>query len=287
MPLSNALTVDVEDYYHVSAFEPIVERARWGQYESRVVRNTERLLDLFDKHQVKATFFILGWVAERHPELVQEIDRQGHEIGSHSYWHRLIYDLTPDEFRTDLRQSRDAIEAVIGRRITAYRAPSFSITQQSLWALDILVSEGFEVDSSIFPIHHDRYGIPDAKQHIHQITTAGGNLWEFPASVRRFAGVNWPISGGGYFRLYPLGWTIRGLARLNESLQRPFMFYVHPWEIDEAQPRIPIKNRLSRFRHYVNLSTTFQKLDSLLTRFQFGTMDAVIQQSQGHTASTV
>ena len=285
MQILNAFTVDVEDYYQVSAFDDIVERSQWGEYESRVVANTQRLLDLLDGHQVKATFFILGWTAERHPELVREIDDRGHDIGSHSYWHRLIYSLDPETFRTDLRRSKQVIEDITGKPITSFRAPSFSVTEKSLWALDILAEEGIETDSSIFPIYHDRYGIPDAQQELHQIETSGGSLWEFPVSVRRLGGVNWPISGGGYFRLYPVGWTIRGLARLNEKMGEPFIFYVHPWEIDPKQPRVPVKKRMARFRHYVNLASTFDKLDTLLKRFSFGTVDAVIKQKQAQLTS--
>jgi polysaccharide deacetylase family protein (PEP-CTERM system associated) len=197
----NAITVDVEDYYQVSAFEKCVHRSEWGQYESRVVRNTHRILQLLDRHRVKATFFILGWVAKRAPQLVRDIHACGHEIGSHGYWHRLIYRQSPEEFRTDIRQSRGVLQDILGMPVLAYRAPSFSITAQSLWALQILVEEGFRVDSSVFPIHHDRYGIPGAKRTLHRMTTDVGPLWEFPPPVARLAGMNLPVGGGGYFRL--------------------------------------------------------------------------------------
>ncbi len=273
----NALTVDVEDYYHVSAFEGAVRRDGWDQYTSRVVDNTQRLLELLARHGVKATFFVLGWVAERYPELVREIDVAGHEIGSHGYWHRLIYRQTNDEFRDDLRRSRDLLEELVGRPVTAYRAPSFSITRQSQWALQVLSEEGFLVDSSVFPVYHDRYGIPGAEPRIHRITTPAGTLWEFPPSVVKWAGLTWPVGGGGYLRLYPLWLTCRGLARINRREQSPFMVYLHPWEVDPSQPRLGVGSVSSRFRHYVNLSGTERKLEGLLARFRFGTVREVVE----------
>ncbi|MCD4726621.1 MAG: polysaccharide deacetylase family protein, partial [Pirellulales bacterium] len=193
----NVFTVDVEDYFQVSAFEKHVRRDQWDQWESRVVSNTHHILQLLDRHHVRATFFVLGWVAQRHPRLVREIHACGHEIGSHGYWHRLVYQQTPEEFRTDLRRSRDALQETLGRPVTAYRAASFSITRQSLWALEILVEEGFLVDSSVFPIRHDRYGIPGAEPGPHRLETPAGSLWEFPPSVARLAGMNLPVGGGG------------------------------------------------------------------------------------------
>ncbi|OHB70327.1 MAG: hypothetical protein A2V70_18255 [Planctomycetes bacterium RBG_13_63_9] len=274
----NALTIDLEDYFHVTGFEKDIPRSRWNRFDCRIVPNTKRLLGLLDRHGVKATFFVLGWVAQRFPELVQEIHNSGHEIGSHGYWHRLVYEQSPEEFRLDLRQSREVLGDVIGQGVTAYRAPSFSITQESLWALDILADEGFRVDSSIMPIHHDRYGIPNAEPGLHQRKTSAGRLWEFPPSVVRFAGRNFPVGGGGYFRLCPLGWTLYCLSRLNRRGQQPFMFYAHPWEIDPAQPRLKAGSRFSRFRHRVNLATTEHKLDTLLRSFRFGRLCDVIEQ---------
>ena len=279
MDLVNAFTVDVEDYFQVSAFEKDIPRDRWSQYTSRVVANTHRILDLLARHDVKATFFVLGWVAERFPQLVRDIHGAGHEIGSHSHEHRLIYDQTPDQFRDDVRRSRDAIQDACGAPITAYRAPSFSITRQSLWALDILAEEGFLVDSSIFPIHHDRYGIPDAQPRFHRINTSGGALWECPPSVVRFYRLNIPVSGGGYFRLYPLSWTVHCLRKIN-SRQQPFVFYIHPWEVDPDQPRLAAGSRISRFRHRVNLRTTEGKLDRLLREFRFGRLSREIKQAE-------
>jgi polysaccharide deacetylase family protein (PEP-CTERM system associated) len=239
------------------------------------VANTQRLLDLLAVYSVSATFFVLGWVAERFPQLVREICAAGHEIGSHSHWHRLVYEQTPEEFRADLIYSRRVLEEAAGVAITCYRAPSFSITSRSLWALAILVEEGFEVDSSVFPIWHDRYGIPDAPRNPHELQTPAGSIWEFPPSVQRVAGVNWPVSGGGYFRLYPAWVTRRALRRINAQ-QQPFMFYVHPWEIDAGQPRLEVGSASGRARHYLNLHSTHDKLKTLLQEFDFGTMSQAI-----------
>jgi len=275
--LQNAFTVDVEDYFQVTAFERHIRRDDWSTFESRVARGTYRLLDLLARHNTRATFYVLGWVAERFPELVREIQSAGHELGSHSYWHRLVYHLSPDEFREDLVLSLRILEGITGQAVANYRAPSFSITRRSLWALDILAEHGITCDSSVFPIHHDRYGVPGAQRHIHRLDTPAGPLWEFPPSVSRVSGVNLPVSGGGYFRLYPLSLTIRCLERINHA-GRPFMFYVHPWEVDPGQPRLPAGTRLSRLRHRVNLASTEAKLDRLLARFRFGRVSDVIAQ---------
>ncbi|MBN2021544.1 MAG: DUF3473 domain-containing protein [Pirellulales bacterium] len=266
--------MDVEDYFQVSGFERNVRREDWDDYASRVVGNTGRLLDLLDRHEVKGTFFVLGWVGRRHPELVRRIHGRGHEIASHGFWHRLVYDQSPEEFRRDVVESRDVLADAIGERIDVYRAPSFSITKRSLWALDVLVEEGFRVDSSVFPVLHDRYGIPGAQRGIHRVATSAGAIWEFPMPTVRLAGRSVPVGGGGYFRLYPIGWSLRWLARVNR--ERPFVFYVHPWEIDPDQPRIPTRGLLSRARHYVNLASTERKLGVLLARFRFGRIRDVI-----------
>lgn len=267
----NAFTVDVEDYYHVSAFAEGIPHSRWHDYESRVVRNTHRLLKLLDTCGVNATFFILGWVADQHPQLVRDIRKEGHEIACHSYWHRLVYDLSPDEFREDLLRSTDAIRQVTGDPVTAYRAPSFSITSRSLWALEVLIEEGYEIDSSIFPIRHDRYGMPNYERFPHTIRGAGGSLIEFPASVHRLWNVNVPVAGGGYFRLYPIHLTLRWLGMINNCHDQPFVFYVHPWEVDPDQPKLAGSFR-SRWRHYHNLGATESKLKRLLQEFRFGTL---------------
>lgn len=277
MPIQNALTIDVEDYYQVSNFERHISRQDWPRYPSRVVPNTRRVLEALEHSGVKATFFVLGYVAQQHPALVREIEAAGHEIGSHSYWHRLIYELTPDQFRDDLRRSRDLLQDIIGKPVTAFRAPSFSITGASLWALEILAEEGFTVDSSIFPVRHHRYGIPGAEPQPHSYEYPSGPLWEFPITVCR-VGNRWnvPIAGGGYFRLFPLRVTMRLLERVNQQLAQPFVFYAHPWEFDPDQPRLRAGTRVQRFRHYVNLSTTKAKFQQLLQRFHFNRLDEVL-----------
>jgi len=280
----NAFTVDVEDYFQVTGFEQHIPRTAWSSYPSRVVPNTQRLLELLARKNVRATFFVLGWVADHHPNLVREIQRCGHEIGSHSYWHRLIYSQTPDEFREDLRQSKAAIENAAGLPVTSFRAPSFSITQKSLWALDILAEEGFASDSSIVPARHDRYGILGAECGLHDISTAAGPLREFPPSVAQLAGMSLPIGGGGYFRLYP--WAMTYLLQQQVQRTRPLMFYVHPWEIDPDQPSIRMASRTCRFRHYVNLNTTYPKLERLLDTFRFGTMSEAIARQRQIAADT-
>lgn len=279
--LRNAFSVDVEDYYHVSAFETHVPRAEWDSHESRVTANTQRLLALLEKHQVRATFFVLGWVAERFPQLVRDIQACGHEVGSHGYWHSLVYRLSPEQFREDLVRSRDVLEGITGKPVVAYRAASFSITRQSLWAFEVLAEERFRVDSSIFPVYHDRYGISDAEPGIHAVATRSGRIWEFPASVVRWGRINLPVGGGGYFRLYPLSWTVRFLTRINQRHQRPFVFYIHPWELDPQQPRLTLGSRLSRARHYLNLRSTERKLNAILERFRFGPVSEVIAETVG------
>jgi polysaccharide deacetylase family protein (PEP-CTERM system associated) len=283
-PIVNALTVDVEDYFHVSAFAEHVPRSQWSDLESRVVRNTERLLTMFEAAGVRATFFVLGWVAERFPDLVHQIARAGHEIASHGYAHGLVYSMTAEEFRDDLRRARGALEVACGRRVVGYRAPSYSITRQSLWALDVLVEEGYVYDASIYPIHHDRYGIPEWTRHIHRVDRPGGGIWEVPGSTNRWAATNFPVGGGGYFRLLPYRWTSRGIARLNDLERQPAVFYLHPWEIDPEQPRLP-GSALSRFRHYRNLGKTESRLRRLLADFRFGTVANVLGAMAPHAGS--
>jgi polysaccharide deacetylase family protein (PEP-CTERM system associated) len=265
----NALTVDVEDYFQVSAFDDHVDRRHWASYESRVARNTERLLDIFAEFNVRATCFVLGWVAEHYPNVVRTIAQRGHEIASHGYGHRLIYSQTPEAFRDDLRRASQAIERAGGGRVMGYRAPSFSITERSMWALDVLIEEGYEYDASIFPVRHDRYGIPGSPRHMHRIERDAGSLWEIPGSTLRVGGVNLPAAGGGYFRLLPYKWTSLAIARLNKSERQPAVFYLHPWEIDAAQPRLE-SSRVSRLRHYTNLHKTESRLRRLLSEFRFG-----------------
>ena len=265
------MTVDVEDYFHVSGFADRVSPREWDDFPSRVVANTQRILRVLDQHQTTGTFFVLGWVADRFPELVREIHSAGHEIGCHSYWHRLVYDLSPDEFRADLVTSRNVLQDITGDPVTLYRAPSFSITKQSLWALEILAEEGFTGDSSIYPVYHDRYGIPNADPAPHRIKTSAGEINEFPGNALRLGPLRLPISGGGYFRLYPFRFSRFCLDRYSRQSNRPFVFYIHPWEVDPGQPRLPGRF-LSRFRHYQNLATTEHKLNALLPRFRFSTL---------------
>jgi polysaccharide deacetylase family protein (PEP-CTERM system associated) len=269
------MTIDVEDYFHVSNFEPVVDRASWPSRESRVEANTDRLLAIFERGGVTATFFVLAWVAERCPQLVRRIVAAGHEVASHGYGHRLIYDQTRDEFRDDVRRAKQLLEQVTGQKVDGYRAPSFSVTSRSLWALDVLIEEGYTYDSSVFPVHHDRYGIPDADRHAGIVERPGGTIVEVPASTVRMAGVNWPVGGGGYFRLLPYGWTRWGIRRVNAHEGAPAVFYLHPWEVDPGQPRLPAPP-LARYRHYCNLAGTERRLERLLREFPFGTMRALI-----------
>lgn len=278
-PLTNAFTVDVEDYFHVSAFSKSVPYRDWSSCESRVVANTHRILELLNRYQVRGTFFVLGWVAERFPELVREIHRSGHEIGSHSYRHQLIYSMTPDEFRQDLELSCDVLEQITGLPVRLFRAPSFSITKESLWALDILIERGIEIDSSIFPVRHDIYGIPDAEVLPHCLERSCGTIAEIPGTVFQFLGRNVPIGGGGYFRIFPFSLTISKLRQLNTQLQRSFNFYIHPWEVDPLQPRISVPWK-SRFRHYTNLGKTELRLRRLLEEFRFGPITDLAPQMQ-------
>jgi len=268
MTQSNYLTIDVEDYFQVSAFEGIVSKDDWESFDSRVVRNTRKILTLLDHHNVRATFFVLGWTAQKQPDLVKEIFAKGHEIACHSYYHRLVYNLTPEEFYADTQQAKDILEQITGNKVDGYRAPSYSITKRSLWAIDILAELGFQYDSSIFPIYHDRYGIPDAPRFSYRLPAR--NMTEYPISTALFFGKKIPIAGGGYFRLFPYWFTRMALRRINKKEGKPFVFYVHPWEIDPEQPRMKEANPLSRFRHYVNLNKTYDRLRQLLRDFSFG-----------------
>ncbi|MBO5437322.1 MAG: DUF3473 domain-containing protein [Thermoguttaceae bacterium] len=272
----NAFTVDVEDFYQVSAFEKFIPRSEWENYPQRILESLPRILDLTAEMQTRGTFFILGWQAEKHPGLVRSIADAGHEIGFHSFSHSLIYEMEPEMFREELRRGKAILEDLTGRKVEAFRAPSFSITKKSLWALDILAEEGFRYDSSIFPIYHDRYGIPDAPREIHQRMTSGGLIWEFPPTASALGPVNLPVSGGGYFRLYPYALTRHFLKKMNRKEKRPFIFYVHPWEVDPEQPRLPFGSRAVQFRHRVGLGRNLAKLRKLLRDFSFGTLSEAI-----------
>ena len=278
-PIVNAMTIDVEDYFHVSVFDGLLPRSQWSTLESRVSRNTDRLLAIFAEYEVSATFFVLGMVAERFPDLVRRIVSGGHEIASHGYAHRLIYDQTPAAFREDVRRAKGLLEDSSGRTVSGYRAPSYSITPRSLWALDVLLEEGYRYDSSIFPIRHDRYGIPVSRREPYPIVRKVGTLIEVPVSTARIGPVNLPISGGGYFRILPYAWTRWGIARVNRKEQRPTVFYLHPWEIDPEQPRLDV-GRLGRFRHYRHLDQTEARLRALLSDFRFGTMQTLVESTR-------
>ncbi len=263
----NFLTVDVEDYFQVAAFESVVRQAEWKEYESRVEANTDRLLALFEQYDVRATFFVVGWIGEQYPALIRKIRDLGHEIGCHSYLHRRIYDLGPEEFFRDTKLAKEILEQASGEQVVGYRAPTYTITRKSYWALEILNELDFTYDSSIFPIRHDNYGIPDAPRFPYQVE--GMDLIEFPISTALICGRKIPVAGGGYFRLFPLWFTLRALKRINRVEGKPFVFYVHPWEVDPGQPRFESASRLSRFRHYTNLDKTMDRLHILLRTFRF------------------
>ena len=331
----NILTVDLEDYFQVYAFSNVIKFDDWGTYECRIERNTDHLLEILDgvktqyiKRQhcstsalrtpVRATFFVLGWIAERYPGLVQRIQKEGHEIACHGYAHRRIYTQSREEFRKDVRKSKSLLEDIIGGEVIGYRAPNYSITNKSRWAFEVLVEEGFKYDSSVFPIRHDFYGMPDAPRFPFAVSLNGndnfefsmlnfelratapqhGNtapplvciapnsklrtqhyLLEFPASTVKVFGTNFPISGGGYFRLFPYSLIRRGLKNINQRENKPFLFYLHPWELDVEQPRVKEARLRSRFRHYVNLDKTESKLRRLLSDFQFSTVRQLLTQN--------
>lgn len=274
--MKHVLSVDVEDYFQVEAFAGSVDRESWDRWPSRVVANTQRVLDLFDQHDAKATFFFVGWVAARFPHLVREVQSRGHELACHSYWHRTVYSLSPDEFRRDTRQAKQAIEDAAGAAVNGYRAPSWSITKASLWALDILAEEGFTYDSSIYPIHHDLYGVPGAKRFPYTHTCGNGlKLREYPPATLRLLGTNFPVAGGGYLRIFPSACTELAFRTFEKSYRERVVVYLHPWELDPEQPRIggPLKSRL---RHYTNLRRMQAKLGGVLGRHSFARFSDVL-----------
>lgn len=274
----NALTVDVEDYFHVAALSSAVSRDTWSTREYRVERSTERLLELLAAKGVHGTFFILGWVAERSPGLIKRIAEAGHEVACHGQSHELVYRQTRQKFEAETRGAKMRLEDIVGHAVLGYRAASFSITRASLWALDVLIDLGFVYDSSIFPIRHDRYGIPDASPHPGPVhANSGRAIVEFPMSAARFLGLKVPVSGGGYFRIFPYWLSRAGLRQINEVGRRPFAFYLHPWEIDPGQPRIRV-GLLSRFRHYTNLAVCERRLSVLLDDFSFAPAVQVLRQ---------
>jgi len=261
------LSFDIEEHFQVSAFDSPMRRRYWDQFESRVESNTNRIIEVLGITGTKATFFILGWVAERHAGMVRNLAEQGHEVASHGYAHQLISEQTPEEFREDVRKAKGILESIVGAPVKGYRAPSFTITSKTRWALPILVEEGHEYDSSIFPVLHGRYGMTGACPWPHHIKTDSGSLWEMPPSTIGLGRVRIPIAGGGYFRLIPY-WLLRNCLRKVEGENHPLVMYLHPWELDPSQPRMagPL---LSRFRHYVNLRQTQRRLEMLTREFSF------------------
>ncbi|ALS97650.1 XrtA system polysaccharide deacetylase [Lacimicrobium alkaliphilum] len=265
----NAMTVDVEDFFHVSAFDKIISPEDWDQYQPRVDNNTRRLLDIFARHGVKSTFFVLGWVAERYPELIKEIHRQGHEVASHGYAHRRASEQNRQEFTADVRRSKDHLQDLLGEEITGYRAPSFSIGYTNEWAFEALKELGFVYSSSTYPVKHDLYGTPDWPRFAYQRKE---DITEIPIPTLKMFGKQVPIGGGGYFRLYPYALTRYLVQKYLEKEKQPYSFYFHPWEIDADQPRLNNASAKSRFRHYVNLQHTEGKLERLLQDFSWSTM---------------
>lgn len=280
--LTNALTIDVEDYFQVSAFAPYIRRSEWDSRECRVERNVDRILSMLDCHGTRATFFTLGWVAERYPGLVRRIVAQGHEIASHGYGHERASDLSEAAFAADITRAKGLLEDLSGQPVTGYRAPSFSIGKRNLWAFDALARAGHRYSSSIYPIAHDHYGMPDSPRFAYRL---GNGLLEVPITTLRLFNRNLPSSGGGYFRLlpYPLSrWMIR---RVNAEDRQPAIFYFHPWEIDVEQPRVAGIDRKSRFRHYVNIDRMERRLSSLLGDFRWGRMDEIFLDREAPAAA--
>ncbi|HWU85233.1 MAG TPA: XrtA system polysaccharide deacetylase [Rhodocyclaceae bacterium] len=270
--ITNALTIDVEDYFQVSAFAPCIARSEWDTRECRVERNIALILDMLDRHGVKATFFTLGWIAERYPDLVRELARRGHEVASHGYAHQRASDQDRAEFLDDIVRAKAILEDLSGQLVRGYRAPSFSISTGNLWAFDCLAEAGYRYSSSIYPIRHDHYGIPDAPRFMHEVRPS---LSEIPATTIRAFARNWPASGGGYFRLMPYALSRRLIRRVNDKDREAAVFYFHPWEVDPEQPRVAGASAKARFRHYLNLDRMEQRLDCLLDDFRWGRMDAI------------
>ena len=276
--MRNALTIDVEDYFHVSAFEKNIAPATWEEFPQRALRNTHRVLDILDYWGLRGTFFVLGWVARRHPGLIKRIAAAGHEVACHGYAHQRITTMTRQAFEKDVTKARKLLQDLSGQPVDGYRAPSYTITAQTQWALEVLIDAGFTYDSSIFPIKHDLYGMPGAARFPHDIVCQNGIIKEFPPTTisLNLSGwkVNLPVAGGGYLRLLPVKWISAAFSHLNQG-GNPCMLYFHPWEIDPNQPRIKSSFK-SRFRHYLNLETTEGKLRSLFARHRFTSMRSVL-----------
>lgn len=270
--IRNALTIDVEDYFQVSAFAPYIARSEWERRECRVERNVDLILALLAEHDTRATFFTLGWIAERYPKVVRRIVEQGHELASHGYGHERASDLDERAFSADIVRAKGLLEDLSGQAVKGYRAPSFSIGASNLWAFDCLVRAGYRYSSSIYPIRHDHYGLPDAPRFVHQVRP---QLTEIPITTLRLFGRNWPASGGGYFRLLPYALSRWMLQRVHARDAQPGVFYIHPWEVDVGQPRIDGIDRKTRFRHYVNIHRVEGRVRRLLTDFKWGRVDDI------------
>lgn len=276
--MRNALSVDLEDYYHVSAYNQTVGQDQWSSQEDRVERNTDLLLQFFDEAGCKATFFTLGWVVEQHPEIIRRLAEQGHEIACHSLRHRTVYEMSPGDFREDTRRAKELLEDASGKQVLGYRAPSFSITEKSLWAFEILTSLGFTYDSSIFPVRHVNYGMPTVSRASFVVNTSHGPIVEFPMTTLELAGTRSPLGGGAYLRLLPYWYTRWGIQYLNRRENRPVCVYVHPWEIDPGQPRL--KGTLTAaLRHRFGLSGLEKKLRSLLHDFEFCPLSELLEET--------
>lgn len=269
---TNALTVDVEDYFQVSALAPHIDRQSWDTRPCRVERNVQRLLELFAQHNAQATFFTLGWIAERYPGLVRDIVAQGHELASHGYSHLRATEQSRSQFDADVRRAKALLESIGGCAVRGYRAPSFSIDHSNDWAFDVLVEAGYSYSSSVYPVRHDHYGMPNAPRFAYR---SRPGLLEVPLSTTQWLGRNLPASGGGYFRLAPYSLSRWALRRVNTIDNQPAIFYLHPWEIDPDQPRVPGTSLKTRFRHYLNLRKTEHRLGRLLSDFRWGRVDQV------------
>ena len=270
--ICNALTIDVEDYFQVSAFAPYIRRTDWDSRECRVERNVDRILAMLSEQDVKATFFTLGWVAERYPALVRRIVEGGHELASHGYGHERASDLTPAAFHQDVTRAKKLLEDLGGQAVKGYRAPSFSIGTGNLWAFDTLAQAGYVYSSSVYPIQHDHYGMPDSPRFAYRLANG---VTEVPVTTVRMMNRNLPSSGGGYFRLLPYAWSRWLLRRVNAHDRESAVFYFHPWEIDTEQPRIAGIDAKTRFRHYVNIGRMENRLRQLLQDFRWGRMDQI------------
>lgn len=270
--IQNALTIDVEDYFQVSAFAPYIERSAWETTPCRIERNIDRILELLNQGGAKATFFTLGWLAQRYPRLVRDISAQGHEVASHGQAHLRASEQSPAEFDNDIRAAKHLLEDTVGTAVRGYRAPSFSIGHGNLWAFDRIAAAGYRYSSSVYPVRHDHYGMPDAPRFPYRV---GAGLIEIPVSTARVFGRNLPAGGGGYFRLAPYVLSRWAINRVNRIDRRPAIFYFHPWEIDPQQPRVHGVGLKTRFRHYVNLDRTETRLRRLLSDFRWDRMDRI------------